>query len=271
MLQREVFPMYRKYVAELNDIYKIMKQYFAEDSVETLCEDRGYPIGETCQYDFLKQMNIGYFEVADDEEFKSYSEELGLFSKKGNFLLNGRYIIPVYGVSGDLVSLIGYYPDKKKYITLATPFFSKECMFFNFKYAYELSYAQYDGFVILVEGIFDCLSLCAAGLPCIATMGASVSSIKGELLKLFKKVLAIPDDDATGRHALDRYSKRGWKVPSNTVMLRFTGGTLNIGGDLLHCKDMDNFVTWYDLDDVREILLSYRDSREEIDDLSLIA
>lgn len=271
MLQREVFPKYRQYVSELNQIYSLMKQSFSETSVEDLCKDRGYPIEDACQYALLKEMNIGYFETDDFEPFKEFSKDLGLFSQKDNFLLNGRYIIPVYSVNGDLVSLIGYYPDFKKYITLATPFFAKECMFFNFKQAYDLSWGSYNGFVILVEGIFDCLSLRAVGLPCIATMGASVSSIKGELLKLFRKVLAIPDDDKTGRGSLNRHTKKGWKVPSNTVMLKFKGGNVSIGGQSLHCKDMDNFVTWYNSDDVREILLSFSDSREEIEELSLIS
>ena len=143
-------------------------------------------------------------------------------------------------------------------------------MFFNFKQAYELSWRESNGFVIVVEGIFDCLSLRAIGLPAIATMGSSVSKAKGELLKLFRKVLAIPDDDKTGHIAINRYSPRGWQVPQNTTMLRFHGGEFGLpNGETVHCKDMDNFVSWYDMDDVREILLSYYDSKEEIEDLYL--
>lgn len=269
MLQREVFPKYRQYCQELKEIYDIMTDSFSPTSAEDLCRDRGYPIDESPQYDLIKSMNLGYFESDDIEVFKKYSEELGLFSKKGNFLLNGRYIIPVEDISGNLVSLIGYYPDFKKYITLATPFFSKACMFFNFKQAYELSWSKFDGFVIVVEGIFDCLSLRALGLPCIATMGATVSRIKGELLKLFSFVLGIPDDDTTGRKSLNRYSAKGWKVPDNAVMLKFTGGLVNFGGTYLHCKDMDNFATWYESEDVREILLSFRGSHEDIEELRL--
>ena len=32
---------------------------------------------------------------------------------------------------------------------------------------------------------------------------------------------------------------------------------------------MDNFVSWYEANDVREILLSFRDSKEEIETLDL--
>lgn len=269
MLQREVFPKYRQYCKELSEIYEIMKDNFSPTSYEDLCRDRGYPLDESPQYALFKSMNIGYFETDDIEVFKKYSEELGLFSKKGNFLLNGRYIIPVYDTAGNLISLIGYYPDFKKYITLSTPFFSKMCMFFNFKQAYELSWQKYDGFLIVVEGIFDCLSLRALGLPCVATMGATVSKIKGEQLKLFRNVLGIPDDDTTGRKSLNRYSRTGWKVPDNTVMLKFTGGLVDFGNTYLHCKDMDNFATWFEADDVREILLSFRGSKEEIEEFKL--
>ena len=114
MLQREVFPKYKQYCSELNEVYSIMKQYFSPTSFEDLCRDRGYPIGETCQYDLIKEMNLGYLEISDTSIFNNFSKELGLFSEKGHFLLNNRYIIPVYSISGDLVSLIGYFPDKKK-------------------------------------------------------------------------------------------------------------------------------------------------------------
>lgn len=267
MLQREVFPTYRKLVKELNEAYEWFKSLYGDNYVNELCAMRGY-VGAD-QKKLITDMKLGMCEIDDIEELQRFSPELGLVTKKENFLLGGRYIIPVESVNGDLVSLIGYYPDYKKYITLATPFFSKECMFFNFKQAYELSWREYNGFVILVEGIFDCLSLRSIGLPAIATMGASVSAIKGELLKVFKKVLAIPDDDTTGRKALNRYSKTGWKVPYNTTFLKFHGGLCDFGETSLHCKDMDNFVSWYEADDVREILLSFYDCKEEITEFRL--
>ena len=69
-----------------------MQGYFADDSAEKLCSLRGYPIGESPQYDLLKDLNIGLFEVSDNDLFKEYDTALGLYSQKGNLLLNGRYI-----------------------------------------------------------------------------------------------------------------------------------------------------------------------------------
>ena len=52
-------------------------------------------------------------------------------------------------------------------------------------------------------------------------------------------------------------------------MLKFHGGTIKLNDMDLHCKDMDNFVSWYEEEDVRDILLSYRSSREDIEELYL--
>lgn len=267
MLKSEVIPYYKKCCSELNNIYEYLQSLYTDDFVDELCRVRGYV--DEDQRKLIKEMNLGYCDVDDSEELGEMRAELGLVSTKDNFLLPNRFIIPVDDISGNLSALIGYYPDKKKYITTPSPYFSKECQFFNFRQAYELSWREYNGFVILVEGIFDCLSLRSIGLPAIATMGSNVSKVKGELLKLFKKVLAIPDDDDTGRKALNRYSKYGWKVPDNTTFLKFDGGYLDFGGTKLHCKDMDNFVSWYDADDVRETLLYFYDSKEDIEELHL--
>lgn len=259
--QNEVFPYYKRMCKELTEVYNYLKTQFEEGSVDELCRMRGYVSQE--QKDLLKQMNVGRCELPG-ELFSEYSKELALVTQTGNFLLSGRFIIPVYDISGNLVSLIGYYPDVRKYITLPTPFFSRECMFFNFRQAYEQSFGWYDGVVFLVEGIFDCLSLRSIGLPAIATMGASVSPIKCELLKLFRKVIAIPDDDDVGRKGIER-----WNVPYGSTFIKFMGGEVDFGGTKMHCKDMDDFVSWYDVDEVRDILLEFADSKEEVEELQI--
>lgn len=270
MRQNEVFPEYRKQSQLVQDIFTLYQRRYEEDSIESLCQTRGYTSQE--HKDLFAELHIGIGEISpvDLEDFDKYElNQLGLVSQKGNIILNNRYIIPHFNIDGTINTLIGYYPDVRKYITLPVPFFSKECMFFNFRQAYELSWSKYNGVVFLVEGIFDCLSLRSIGLPAMATMGADVSEIKCELLKLFRKVIGIPDDDDIGRKSLNRYDKKGWKVPYNATMVKFVGGNIDMGGTLLHCKDIDNFVSWYEPEDVREILLSFADSIEEIDELIL--
>ena len=266
--KNEVFPLYRKCVKELTSSYNYIKSLYTTDYVSELCKLRGYVSEE--QRKLISDMQLGCCEISNTELLGDMRFDLGLVSGKDNFLLSGRYIIPVEDMSGNLVALIGYFPDVKKYITTPSPFFDKECLFFNFKQAYELSYKEYGGIVYVVEGIFDCLSLRSIGLPTIATMGSSVSNYKFELLKLFKKVIAIPDNDKTGKKALNKFSKSSsWKLPFNTTVVKFEGGVLDLGGIERKVKDMDNFVSWYDVNDVREILLSYKDSREDLEILRL--
>lgn len=269
--QNQVFPTYRNESKYIREKYEYMKSLFPDTYVDELCKMRGYVSDD--QRKLIKNMKLGYCTIPVTElqdVFGYEGKEIGFITQKDNFLLDNRFLIPVEDIGGNLISLIGYYKDYKKYITLPSNFFSKECQFFNFRQAFELSWKEYGGYVILVEGIFDCLSLRAIGLPAIATMGATVSSIKCELLKFFRKVLAIPDDDATGHKSMDRCSYRGWKVPSTTTFLKFKGGTVDFGnGNKLKCKDMDDFVSWFDADDVREILLSFRDSKNDFEEFVL--
>ncbi len=268
MKKTEIFPFYRKTVERLNNCFEIMQEYYAEDSVDELIALRGYT--EDIYSDTFNELHIGICHIEDTSVLPQDFFAVGLVNEKGKFLLNDRFVIPVHGVSGDLVGFIGYYPDDVKYIVCPTPFFSKDCLLFNFKQAYELSWTMYNGYVILVEGLFDCLSLRALGLPALATMGSTVSKAKGIQLNLFNKVLAIPDDDKTGHKALDPYSKQHWNIPSTGTFLRFEGGMFQLAPNFsVHCKDMDNFISWYDTDDVVDLLLQFQNSEERMEVLSL--
>ena len=75
--------------------------------------------------------------------------------------------------------------------------------------------------------------------------------------------------DKTGRLSLDRNSKRGWKVPSNTTMIKLVGGEVDYGDYKFHIKDMDDFVKFYEPQDVEECLMQFVDSREDIETLKL--
>jgi DNA primase len=199
--------------------------------------------------------------------------EIGSLNKSGKFLLTGRYIIPVYDLQGNLVTLIGYFKDIKKYITLPTLFFSKEIMFFNIESAFKLSFEEFGGTVFLVEGIFDCLSLRALGLPAIATMGAVVGDAKKLLLEQFNKVVYIPDNDITGRKGLDL--QRGWKVPKNAVGVKLSGSldfnemAENEEGydkeKIIKIKDVDDLIKFCDGEDIRNIMLEFAKSTERIE------
>ena len=287
----DILEYYDQCTTEVSMCYMAIKDKFEEGYDNDLMQIRGY-IGDA-QRKLINDLELGYIKINDSEEKDLYIKgfyglnpinytknipgnasnaikESFLVTQKGNFLLDGRFIIPVEDIKGNYVALIGYYPDDSKYITAATPFFSKEATFFNFRQAYELSYKEYNGLVFVVEGIFDCLSMRAIGLPCMATMGATVSVAKGELLKIFNKVIGIPDNDRVGRRSLDRNSKFGWKVPNNTVMVEFKASPIKLeNGKEIKVKDLDNFISWYNSEDVKECLLQFKDSTKLIDTLTI--
>lgn len=275
----EVFPYAKRCAEEYERVYReIKKRCDLKQDMQDLCTFRGYALGYE-QSKLIEELGICHYDMPEKEYeiiLGDRAEELGLVTKNGYFLLNNRYIIPVRDALGNLVTLIGYYPDAKKYITVPAPFFSKDVLFFNFDHAFPLSFEKFGGVVVLVEGIFDCLSLRAIGLPAIATMGSTVSREKYEILHMFNKVLYIPDNDAVGRKALNRRDKvHGWRVPSTATGLRLQGivdfrSEENMSDTLIKpIKDVDNLISWFDGDSVREEILKYADSRMEIEDFDM--
>lgn len=266
--QRQVFPTYREYTQKLENAYKYIKTLFGENDVNDVCTLRGYISPE--QKALLESMEIGTCTIDDVTVLGEDRAYLGLTAVDKNnterFLLDGRYIVPIRDIAGNLVALVGWYPDYKKYITTPSLFFSKNDLFFNIDHAYRLSWEKYNGVVFLVEGIFDALSLRAIGLPAIATMGVTVENPKSQLLKLFKKVVAIPDNDKAGNQAKQRGTKKSWDVPFNTTFLTIKGKCVTPYGEL-KVKDVDNLVSYFE--DVKDILLSYAESKDVFEELVL--
>jgi DNA primase len=74
--------------------------------------------------------------------------------------------------------------------------------------------------VVIVEGFFDCLKLRAAGFPCVALMGSSMSKAQEELIvRHFKVACILLDGDDAGRDgAMDCLTRLGrqmwtWAAP----------------------------------------------------------
>lgn len=194
----------------------------------------------------------GFLFIEDDtcyEKLKNAGGDLGLFTSEGKFLLAGRYIFPVFDMLGNIIALIGWYPDSKKYITTPSKLFSKSCLFYGIE---QLSTTGINQKYVLVEGIFDCLSVRSLGIPCIAQMGIDSSRYKSAMYSLFNMLLGIPDNDEEGRDVI-AFDK--WSLPSNSKYFKWTGDS---------SKDIDKLCNSYEEEDVRELLLSAFDKRKRI-------
>ena len=186
------------------------------------------------------------------EKIKLY----GIADRNGDYLLRGRYVVPIRDIAGKVTALVGWFPDVKKYVTTPTYGFSKDGQFFNmecFSQSFNGDYPKYKdeetgevleskGLVYLVEGIFDTLSLRALGFPVLGNMGLDMSLMKTEILTRFNKVIAIPDNDKAGMGTnpyLNRISGKAkkveWLIKNEHVIVQLPRGV----------KDSDDFIKGY--------------------------
>lgn len=201
-------------------------------------------------FDTLKSMgvfrayNLSDIKLLLPEFSNQQLKEFGLVTEHGDYLLAGRYVLPIRDIQGKVIAMVGWseYGGPKKYITTSTVGFSRDASFFNYD-CYRLSHEKYGGLVYLVEGIFDTISLKSIGLPVIGNQGLEMSSIKKEMLKRFKKVVAIPDNDRAGMSVnpyLNKISgkdrKFSWDIEIDNVFVSLMTGV----------KDCDDLVREFD-------------------------
>lgn len=238
MLTREVYTDYcKRFKMVWRYIQSVSKS--PERVASEICSLRGYEMER--MYPVLRRHGLCF--VEDSEKFnklRKVGDDLALFSKEGNFLLSGRYIFPVYDMLGNIIALIGWYPDEKKYVTTPSKLFSKSGMFFGME---QLGYTGLGKPYVLVEGIFDCLSVRSLGFNCVAQMGIESSRYKEVLYTLFNNILAIPDNDKQG---IEVVVNDKWKLPVRAKYMRWKCSS--------YFKDIDSLTNSYAVEDVRELL-----------------
>lgn len=242
--------------SEYCNLFKIVWGYlndvsYDENSViQNICSLRGYSL-ETMMPSMLKKIGFVFIDddLFDESKLIKINEKgsLGLYTKEGKFLLRGRFIFPVKDMLGNIIALIGWYPDEKKYVTTPSKFFSKKNLFFGLE---QLKKTGIGKEYILVEGIFDCISVRSMGANCIAMMGISVSNYTEAMYSLFKRLIAIPDNDKEGKKVL---LNDKWRLPSNSSYLNILGKYKDID-DV--CKDFDMFGTFKDIWKEKERIIS---------------
>lgn len=221
---------YKKVWKYLNDV-----SYEEDSIIQSICDLRGYDL-EGNMPTMLKEIGFVFIDedLFDEIKLLKISRDLGIYTNKNTFLLKGRYIFPVKDMLGNIVALIGWYPDDKKYITTPSKFFKKGCMLFGME---QLEKTGIGKDYILVEGIFDCISVRSLGLNCVALMGIKATNYTKVLYTLFKGIVAIPDNDKEGRKVI---ANDAWKLPVNGKYFKWVGSL----------KDIDDMIKYYDMKDI---------------------
>lgn len=243
MSKADGFAFLKRLRDEYTEFYGKVSQAFCSDEVIRECmQMRGYTSDE--MFTTLKQVGLTKVNQLSDIELfaplSSYktASSWGLLDKNGNFLLAGRYVVPIRDMCGRVTALVGWLPDTRKYVTTPTFGFSKDAQFFNIEQYAE----QWNGeSVFLAEGIFDTLSLRSLGLFAVGNMGLRLSPVKREILTRFGHVFALPDKDKAGRGVLPYRStgslKNKWKLDYNVTFV-----DIAIEG----IKDPDDLIKTYD-------------------------
>lgn len=256
MVEVDLRKDYMEYCQKFRKVWALLQQESRpfKDVISDLCDKRLYFDSFDRWSILFREVGIAYvtgdFDILKNPDFY----DLGLFSKEGKFLLRERFIIPVRDILGNIIALIGWYPDNKRYITTPSKYFSKEALFFGMD---QLGAGGLFKPAFVVEGIFDSLALRSFGFRAYAHMGVSGSKYKLAMYGLFGSITAIPDNDDTGRSVL---LKDGWQIPVSGRYLRWKGvldGNIRI-------KDIDDFCNLFEEDSVKGELKRVRKSVERV-------
>lgn len=249
MLQKEQVKLAKQVRQELTLFFeKVCKVYCTDSLILELMAHRKYynqPMFDTLKelgmfkVDYLSELTLAVPDVTN-EQLKLW----GLINENGDFILGGRYVVPIKDIAGNVIALVGWHPrgGSRKYVTTPTFGFSRDASFFNLD-CYSYAWEKWNGVVYLVEGIFDTISLRSLGLPAIGNQGLEMSPIKAKILTRFSKVIAIPDSDNSGRSVnplMNSFSGKEkkfiWSIENDSVFVILPQGV----------KDTDDFVKEFD-------------------------
>lgn len=224
---------------------------------------RGYVKKE--QHDYFVE-RVGIFKTPSNVRFMQFYEEnkttyrslfkdmellnILSFSKDNEtpyFMLHTRFLVPIRSISGLLISATGWAKTdySSKYMTVPSPYMDSTVDWFGLDLAVE-NYINGREYVCVVEGIFDCLSLNALGVPTVAVMGSDFKRSKGMMLQSFGRIISIPDNDRVGKRL-----GMSWSFPktvcTTVVDMRGKFEFEELDGSI-PLKDTDNLSSYMDSD-----------------------
>lgn len=171
-------------------------------------------------YKWLDERNL---ESADSRHFYGFGwvnyratpsvleRDAGLETANGNHLLNGRLVLPIAGLDGQVCAMAGRACNWTKTAkfpkwlnTAESVIFRKREMLYGLGAAH-LACSQ--GYIALTEGYLDSIALTKVQVPGMALMGTALSTMQAELLRrMVPKVVLCMDNDKAGIEAMEDIS-----------------------------------------------------------------
>lgn len=185
-----------------NDGYRrIQEKYFAEQAkfIETIAEARDMPA------EWIQRVQ-GIFIPNNEFMFNMFGEEVLQYDcyRDGQCIWDNALIFPVRGVNECVAGIAGFFPfkyvehkDGEYYYS-----YSSSSVFTKGRYLYmpnsSLMQAITDGYAIVVDGLFDAISLSSLGYNVASLMGSKVTPEIVMQLRFVKNVLVAADNDQAG-------------------------------------------------------------------------
>lgn len=161
------------------------------------------------------------------------NEDLGIYTFDGVCVWHSCLVFPIFDVGNSIVGLAGFNP--VNYLkaretmdwSLNYYTYSKKEVMQRGRFIYTLpgmyEKAIQDGYLIIVDGMFDAIHLASEGYNAASLMGSSITSEIIAQLRFIRKIIIISDNDEAGL----KFVKTLKKHLHNTVCL-FQGETKDI-------------------------------------------
>jgi hypothetical protein len=158
------------------------------------------------------------FFVPNDEYLRYWwgescaSPEYELYDMEGQCLVNNCIVVPCVLLNGTFVGWTAFNPFLK-YGESESPYYlnPSEYLFKRGNYLFCLpevfKASLKEGYIIVTDGVFDCISLTGCGLNSCSVLGSSVNEKSAFVLRFVKKVYVSIDNDEAGLRLLGSVRK----------------------------------------------------------------
>lgn len=197
----------------LDSVFKPMITKIWQEDADTqleflriICESRQMPVFDMKKYDMFFVPNNDYLKFYGGQGILDWA--LGCYDDDDDCIWNNCLIFPIKNVVGEIVGLGGFNPFRyaQAHETQSWDIYyyqySSKSVFTKGNYLYyagdSFDKALDDGYLIVVDGLFDAISLNEAGFNAAAMMGSSVTDAIVLQLRFIPNVIVARDNDAAG-------------------------------------------------------------------------
>jgi hypothetical protein len=157
--------------------------------------------------DYLK--DLGCFYVQSDEYMAEYfgpeigDYRYGVYSFDGSCIYYKRLVIPIRGLDGSIKALCAYDNGNSFEGEFIKYQYSSKLVWDKGNYCFmsadDFRRAVTDGYILIVDGLFDKITLSILGYNAVSLMGSALTDVNCILLNFIDTKIVVPDNDQAGK------------------------------------------------------------------------